>query len=327
MKPIKNNQTSKITKEYLEGRYSSATEEKVQQWLIDDENSEEKEKGSLEYWDTLEASSDSTTYSALKRVLTKAGIIKQKSTIPLRHRLMRIAAVIIPALVLVGGAYYFSQREQIVEVFTAYGETRHIILPDSSEVWLNSGSNIQYRSKFKGDSRSISLDGEAYFSVRKNTSKPFVVKTSSLTVDVLGTEFNVKAYMDDSKTITTLNRGEIRVITVSDQSRILLPNEQLTYNNHTSDISVQKVYTNNISAWKSGQLIFIEATLDEMLQTLERRFNVSFESENIESSEQGYTIKFLKDDSIESVLDILKDVVGGFSYQIEGDKIKIMSKK
>ena len=327
MKTEKNSQISNITKEYLEGRYSNETEEKVQQWLTCDENSEEKEEGSLEYWNTIQSNTDSSTYPALRRVLDKVGITKRKSTIPLHRRLMRIAAVLIPVLMLVGGTYYFSQREQQIHIFTAFGETKHIILPDSSEVWLNSGSNIQYLSKFKGDNRAVKLDGEAYFVVKKDTLKPFVVNTQNLAVNVLGTEFNVKAYANDSKTIATLDKGKIRVTTASDQSQILTPNEQLTYNNKTSNISVRKTHASNISAWRSGQLIFTNATFNEILQTLERDFNVLFESENIESSEQGYTIKFLKDDSLESVLNILKDVVGGFSYQIENDKIKITSKK
>jgi len=327
MGTVKNSQTSKITKEYLENRYSNATEEKVQQWLVDDENSNEKEEASLKYWNSLHTKANSSTYLAFKRIIAKIGIPQRKPTIPLHRRLMRIAAVLIPVLMFVGGAYYFSQKDQFIQVFTAYGETKHIILPDSSEVWLNSGSNIQYSSEFKGDSRNISLEGEAYFSVRKDSSKPFVVNTQHLAVNVLGTEFNLKAYINDSKTIATLDKGNIKVITASNQSKILVPNEQLTYNSKTSNISVQKIYANDISAWKSGQLIFTKASFEDMLQTLERRFDVSFESESIESSNQGYTIKFLKDDSLESILDIMKDVVGNFSYQIEDNNTIIISKK
>ena len=322
---MKNNQTSKITKEYLANRFSSETERKVQKWLVDDENCEEQQQGSLEYWNALHPNADSSTYSALKRVITNIGLPERKWTIPMRRRLMRIAAVIIPALILAGSGYYFSQREQIVQVFTAYGETQHVILPDSSEVWLNAGSNIQYNSNFKGDSRNISLEGEAYFSVKKNISKTFVVKTKNLSINVLGTQFNVKAYANDCKTIATLDNGEIKVITASNQTEILVPNEQLTYNNVTSDVSVHKINANDAPAWRNGQLIFINAPFDEILQTLERRFNLSLEAENIETSKEGYTIKFMKNDSLESILNILEEVVGGFSYQIEKNKIKIIS--
>lgn len=324
LETVKNNKTSKTTKEYLANRFSSETERKVQQWLVDDDSSEEQEQGSLEYWNALKTNSDSKTYSALKRVSAKVGIPQRKWTIPLRRRLLRVAAVIIPAIIFAGSAYYITQKEQIVQVFTANGETQHVILPDSSEVWLNAGSNIQYNSNFKGDSRNISLEGEAYFSVRKNTSRPFVVKTNSITVNVLGTEFNVKAYANDSKTIATLDFGEIKVITASNQTEILEPNEQLTYNNVTSDVSVHKINANDAPAWRNGQLIFINAPFDEILQTLERRFNLSFEAEKIETSKEGYTIKFMKNDSIDSILNILEEVVGGFSYQIEKDKIKII---
>lgn len=327
METEKNNRVSKIIRQFLGNRFSKETEEKVQRWIIEEGHSPEKEKASLEYWDTLDVKPDTATYQALKRVNQRTGFADRKTTIPLRRRLLRIAAVVIPALVLAGGIYYFSQQEQMIQVVTAYGETKQIMLPDSSEVWLNSGSTFQYPSTFKKGTRHVSLEGEAYFSVKKDVSKPFIVSTNQLSVKVLGTEFNVKAYLDDNKTIATLNTGKIEVNTVSDQSRILKPNEQLTYNNKTAHIDIAEVQANDISAWTNGQLFFTDASFTEILQTLERRFGVSFEtSPNIGGSEQGYTVKFLKDDNLEQMLNVLEDVVGGFSYQKDGNKIKIMPK-
>jgi ferric-dicitrate binding protein FerR (iron transport regulator) len=325
MKTAQNSKIANITKQYLDGRYTQETETKAQQWLINIENADAKEEASLAYWNTLPTTSDSSTHTALKRVFAKAGITERKSILSLPRRIMRIAAAIIPALIILGSAYYFSQREQSIEVFTAYGETKHLILPDSSQVWLNSGSSIRYLTKFTKESRIVNLKGEAYFSVKKDSLKPFTVQTNNLSVNVLGTEFNVKAYTNDNKTTTTLDKGKIEVVTTHNQSKILTPNEQLVYNNKTSQISVQTVESNDVSRWKSGQLIFTNATISEILQTLERRFNVSFESENIKHSKQEYTIKFLKDDSLESILNILKEVIADFSYQKENNNIKIIS--
>lgn len=322
-----NNRVSKIIRLFLGNRFSKKTEEKVQRWIIEDGHIPEKEKASLEYWDTLDVKPDATTYQVLKRVNQRTGFADTKPAIPLHRRLLRIAAVVIPTLVLAGGIYHFSQREQMIQVITAYGETKQIMLPDSSEVWLNSGSTFQYPSKFKKGTRHVRLEGEAYFSVRKDVSKPFIVNTNQLSVKVLGTEFNVKAYLGDSKAIATLNTGKIEVNTVSNQSRILNPNEQLTYNNKTAGIDITEVQANDISAWTNGQLFFTDASFREILQTLERRFSVSFEtSPNIGVSEQGYTVKFLQNDNLEQVLNILGDVVGGFTYQKDGNTIKIMSK-
>ncbi len=329
MKTDKNNQASKITKEYLENRYSAATEEKIQKWLIEDENSEEKEQASLEYWDALEPQLNPEAYEALKRVNEKAGVNK---IIPLHHRLhrrmMRIAAVIIPALFILGGVYYFSQRENIVQVMAENGETKHIVLPDNSEVWLNVGSSIQYTSKFGNEKRSVTLDGEAWFSVQKDKAKPFIVSTNHLSVTVLGTEFNVKAYSNESKTIATLATGKIEVQTNANQIRVLEPNDQLVFDNQTANISVTTVSPNDASSWKTGQLIFTDATFGEIVQTLERRFDVTIQADrSIEKSGELYTIKFLKNDSIEQILNVLKDVSGGFSYRKSKNQIEIKSIK
>lgn len=328
METKKNNRTSKIIHQFLGNSFSKKTEEKVQRWIIEEGHSEEKEKASLEYWNELEVVPDTrTTRQAWKRVSQRVGFADKKPAIPLHRRFLRIAAIVVPVLVLAGGIYHFSQREQMIQVITAYGETKQIILPDSSEVWLNSGSTFQYPSKFKKGTRPVSLEGEAYFSVRKDASKPFIVNTNQLSVKVLGTEFNVKAYLDNSKTVATLNTGKIEVNTVSNQSRTLQPNEQLTYNNKSGSIDITEVQANDISAWTNGQLFFTDTPFPDILQTLERRFGVSFEaSPNIGMSAHGYTVKFLKDDNLEQILNVLEDVVGGFSYQEDGNKIKIMPK-
>ncbi len=323
METDKKSQVSKITKDYLQNRYSKNTEEDIQQWLIEDEYSAEKAQASLEYWDTLKTKPNAKTRQVLKRVNARIGILK---TIPLRRRLMRIAAVLIPAFILLGGIYYFSRQDKMVRVIAAYGETKHILLPDSSEVWLNAGSSLHYPSIFTKGTRSLTLEGEAYFSVRKDERKPFIVHTQNLSVRVLGTEFNVRAYSNDSRTIATLTNGKVEVKTNSNQTRILDPDEQLTFDSQTAGIDVTKVSAYDVASWTTGQLIFAGATLDEIFRTLERRFDISFDTRQASyQSKEYYTIKFLKDDSIEQILHILKDVTGDFSYTKTGNKIIITS--
>ncbi len=306
---------------FLSNRFSQSTEEKVQRWLIQNSYTKEKEQASLEYWDELNAEPDAEAYRSLRRVNEQ---IKPK-VIPFYRPLLRIAAVLVPALVVLGSYLYYqhSQQEQWIAAVTNYGESKQIILPDQSEVWINSGTTLHYPKKFKNNTRSIRLEGEAFFSVRKDATKPFIVQTEHLSITVLGTEFNVKAYTKDEKTITTLNKGKIEVQTNSNQSRILQPNEQLIYDKQTSDLTVSTVPANDISAWTSGQLIFSNASLEEILRTLERRFDVRFEIDKNIPLQTNYTIKFLKNDSLEQILSILKEMDKHFSYQKEQDRFKI----
>lgn len=180
----KSNIITRIIKKFLSGRFSVETEEKVQRWIMKEENAEEKEKASLEYWNELDTEADSKTYSALERVNLRTGYNKEHlENIVLYHKFVRIVAVVIPICLLAGGLLYYipSENEQI-EISTAYGEQKRLVLPDSSEVWLNAGSTITYPKTFTKENRVVTLDGEAYFSVRKDDAKPFIVETSQLSV-------------------------------------------------------------------------------------------------------------------------------------------------
>jgi ferric-dicitrate binding protein FerR (iron transport regulator) len=305
-----------IVKKYLSGRFSPATEEKVQRWIIKDENREAKEQASLDYWNELDIKPNATAYAALKRINRKIGFPQKQ------NYWRRIAAVLIPLFILAGGLYYQSTRNSLIEIAVAYGEEKRLVLPDSSEIRINAGTRVKYPAKFDKGQRTVYLSGEAYFSVKKDSEKPFIVQTKDLSVKALGTKFNVKAYPDENKTITTLTDGKIEVNTISKESLILNPNEQLTFDNQTSKINIETIPSDETIGWVSGQIIFANASFKEILQTLERRFDVSFETTTV-LPDGNYTVKFLKNDSLEYILNILKEIVGDFSCKKINDKIII----
>ncbi|MDR2969609.1 MAG: DUF4974 domain-containing protein [Tannerellaceae bacterium] len=311
---------SRIIKKYLSERFPAETEERVQKWIIKNGKTKDKEQASLEYWDELDVAADSATYPALDRVNKRIGYDKQTLTIPLYRKLSRIAAVLIPLFILAGGyLYYQSTRNDLIEVSVAYGEQKHLFLPDSSEIWVNAGSTIKYPKKFTDKQRLVQLDGEAYFSVRREESNPFIVSTEKLSVKVLGTKFNVKAYTGDEKITTTLTSGKVEVNT-NNALHILNPNEQLTFNRNTSAIHIEEIPSEETDSWLSGRLIFNNASLTEIVQTLERRFDISITDHTAIPASKLFTVKFLKNESPEDILNILQDVVG-FSYRKQGDKI------
>ncbi len=329
MKSDKNTDATEMLRLYLRDRYALETEEKVQQWLAKNQVTEEMEQASKEYWDSLSIGKDATTFEALKRVNTKIGIqLPKTKTVPLKV-LSRVAAVFI-LLVGISGVWFYLQhhsRPAMIEISAAYGETKQITLPDQTEVWLNAGSSLKYPSVFNQKIRSVSLTGEAFFSVTKNQSRPFVVETKNLAVKVLGTKFNLKAYPDEYQTVATLQEGKIEIQTVKNQKQQMVPNEQLVYNSETSTLKVAKINPEDIPDWKNGNLLFSEATLGEILQTLERRFNISFNTDkSIDLLTERYTIKFEREETPEQVLQVLSDMSGDFSYSVKSGQI-ILQKK
>lgn len=323
-----------MIRKYLAHRFSPETEERVQKWIIKDKDREEKEKASQEYWDELNVEADpATTYAALERVNLRIGYNKEhldniasyQKFSRFTFRFTRVAAVIVPLLIMAGGLFYYLpyfSENNLIEISAAYGEQKHLFLPDSSEIWLNAGSSISYPKAFSNDERLVNLNGEAYFSVKRNTQKPFIVETQQLSVKVLGTRFNVKAYPSDPQITTTLTSGKVEVKTSSHRPQRLKPNEQLTYNKYTSAIHISEVDATDAESWITGQLVFTNASYEEILRTLERRYNVVIDNNAKTSASKRYTVKFRKGDPIDKVLDILADIIG-FNYQQDGSKIVI----
>ena len=315
---MKKSNISKIIKMFLSARFPSETEEKVQK----DKNQQAKAKASLDFWNELDVEADSNTYASLERVNLRTGYNKEHLTnIASYQKFARIAAVIIPLFLFAGGMfYYLSPQNEMIEVSVAYGEQKHLILPDSSEVWLNAGSTILYPETFAKDKRLVMLDGEAYFSVKKDTASPFIVEASQLSVKVLGTRFNVKAYPNDEKITTTLTSGKVEVSVQSQPPHILKPNEQLTYDKKSSDIHISMIDTNDTNCWMVGKLVFTNASAGEIFRTLERHYNTTIDNTATIPTSKRYTVKFLKDESLDEILNILKDIIG-FDYQQYEKKI------
>ena len=183
------------------------------------------------------------------------------------------------------------------EVRTNPGMVASFDLPDGSKVWLNSHSCLKYPKRFTGNTRSIELDGEAYFSVQKEKSRRFVVNTPfHLRAEVLGTEFNMEAYKENNRVVTTLVSGSVRISFESknekEENFFMKPNDEISYNTDTKKISLNKPYLPTMTAWKDGLVIFRDTPFEEALNILDKRFNVEFIVKNDLLYENSFTGSF-----------------------------------
>ena len=206
---------------------------RVWQWMVTPSGLKEKEEALLSIWEGIPTEATSNTYHSLKATQKKIKQQPSAKQFNLLPKLMRIAAVLIIPILSVTASYlyirnYYSEPEMI-QCFVAEGDTQELTLPDGSKVNINSGSLLLYPKEFKGDTRSIYLVGEGNFSVKKDKAHPFIVKTSHLKVEALGTKFNVQAYSESEKIITTLENGAIKVYRSNEvtKSFILAIDEQL----------------------------------------------------------------------------------------------------
>ncbi len=209
-------------------------------------------------------------------------------------------------------------------VITGYGSQRTVILPDGSAVTLNAESSLIYPKKFSDSSRQVILNGEAFFDIKRNINKPFIVNTEYLKIRVLGTSFNVKSYPTDEKIETTLVSGKVEVIQDRTNSLIVLnPSQRATFDKEKSNIEVDQVDSRRIVAWKEGKLIFDETSLKQVVLDLNRKYNVEFVIKSDSLLHYKYTGEF-DNLSLEEVLELLK-LSSPIYYKYKNNKVMINS--
>ena len=200
-----------------------------------------------------------------------------------------------------------------------------LILSDSTRVFLNSMSKLVFPVRFSGATREISLEGEAYFEVRKDKQHPFIVNVNGMQVNVLGTSFNVKAYPDEKNVYTTLVEGRVAINTggQSDEEWLLNPDEQAVFDKSDEGLKIRKVDASQYMQWTIGKYVFTDRTLDEIMRSLSRwyDFTYSYRDESIKDIRfEGGLDKYK---SIDPIIDIIERT-GKVRVIVKGKEIIFM---
>lgn len=202
------------------------------------------------------------------------------------------------------------------------GQRAALTLSDGTKVWLNSESKLTYPTRFSDKERTIRLEGEAFFEVEHKKSTPFIVNTSLLAIKVLGTQFNVKAYLNE-KSIVTLAEGKVEVETNDHENKLTLqPNEQVSYSKSSGMILEKNIDANKVQSWREGEIAFVQQKLDNIVRHLERKFNIKINIADQSLSSEIFTCRFKNTATIEQVLFMLKET-RRLDYTFEGEQIRI----
>lgn len=197
-----------------------------------------------------------------------------------------VAAIFILAVVFTGAIFYLKHQRQPeiaslprdTAITTGFGR-RSLNLPDGSKVLLSSASTLHYPSAFTGPNREVSLTGEALFEVAGNASRPFFVKVNGVTVQVLGTTFNIRAYHDDSTVTTTLLDGLVK-IRYGKREQLLQPKDQVVVNPQKNSWDSRKdIEAAEVLSWKNGGLTFVHADIPTVMRELARWFDIEVKIE------------------------------------------------
>ena len=198
-------------------------------------------------------------------------------------------------------------KEDVLEYNTIRvprGGEYKLFLSDNTEVFLNSDSEIRFPVKFGKGKRDVFLRGEAFFVVTTDASRPFVVNANDkMSVEVLGTQFNLQAYPDDAFVETTLNEGAVRVFNGKQGVR-LRPDEQAVYDE--GKFTVRKVDASSYSAWKEGRFMLLNHSLENIMTRLARWYNIDIFWENPEVKEYHFSGELARYEDFTEILRMLE---------------------
>ncbi len=328
-----------ILTRYLDGSCSEEELSRVNEWAgISEENSSELAL-MKKIWQAPEKETPPVdTEKALESVLEKIhktekavnvfrtgistpGSAYEKQNIPfawIHSPWLRAAAVI--TLMILSAIYIFMPVDSLetTVVSAGYGEIKEYLLPDGSEITLDSGTEISFNSAFGKENRNVELKGEAFFNVIHNEKSPFIVHAGPSSVKVLGTSFNVNAWEGKKNVEVVVERGRV-AFTAIDKTVTINNGEMSRLNDLGFPSQPKPTDIKAKTSWLSRNMEFSGAPVDEVLFLLERWYNVKFETPDDFPAQKKVTI-FIENKPLDEILDILALIID-YKWERKGDVI------
>jgi ferric-dicitrate binding protein FerR (iron transport regulator) len=306
--------------EWLIAKHLSGEIQKPEQGVLDSWLSEsaENQKAFEEYKKVWEKTKDA---SPVERVDVNAAWKRFEKTIDRKEenqikggkviglfsqKVSRIAAVVV-LLIATGIAFYLYNHLSNPEIHlaTTATEVKTIELPDGTKVTLNGNSTFDYRKKLGQKKREVHLDGEAYFEVARDETRPFIIESEETSVTVLGTKFNVNTHTKNESVEVVVNSGKVAFETHKGNHRVILEKgEKGNYSKTQKTIAKSANDDPNFLAWKTKKLIFDDKTLAYIVSTLNNVYHVNIKIENQETANCRMTATF-NNQSLNEVLEVI----------------------
>lgn len=301
---------------YFLGTLTGAEEKTLEDWKSASTENRAVFSNAEKVWQSLNLLREMRGYNVSRALSTVHKKIEFSPTRYLKGFVFywqRIAAILLLPL-LISGVIYFILKDSSTNsvvwqtIVTPPGVKSHIELPDGTFVWLNSGSSLRYPSSFSDGTRSIKLQGEAFFEVAKDKKHPFDVDLGKINIEVTGTAFNAINYGQEGQTEVVLTSGKVKLVEKRGNKRRLIsemePGQQAIYLKAGHAISLKKVDTGKHTSWIEGKLLFRDDPMTDVVRKLDRWFNVRIEIADPEIASYIYTATF-QNETIEQVLDLI----------------------
>ncbi len=322
---------SELLAKYFSGNLSEAEQKKVLSWRNENEQNAEEFFEFAAAWNqpalVKNSTSDDTQiiFDKLVSSSNPTNVVEINRTSNFRTYL-RYAAVVL--LAVLGSYIYLDTKTDLIEVATGKSEVRNLTLSDGSIVYLNENSKVVYTEKFNGDTREVLLTGKAFFEVKRDETKPFIVKTNDSEIKVLGTSFLVNANSVQKQTEVVVATGKVAVssLKLTKENKIeLVPGDVGKVSQSGKNIVKYKNENPNYLSWKTKVLNFNKAKLDHVFEVLEETYLLDIDVSNSTINDCRLSAKY-DNQSIESIMEIMSETfnlkmerVNSDSYKVSGD--------
>ncbi|MDP3914104.1 MAG: FecR family protein [Bacteroidota bacterium] len=304
-------------KKYLSGESSEKEQKELLYWIREDHNLNEfqaiKSEWKSEIRDKKIPAEFQADWNNVQNILfgrMQSDLHRTRRTLSFfRYAAIFVLLISVPSLL-----YFFTQSkptdQQLVYTTVAadFGQISKVVLPDSSVVWINSGSAIRYNNQFSATNREIELNGEAFFKAYENAELPMIVSSSDLQVKVLGTEFSVMAYSEENFIQVVLEKGKVELTSTSNSNfrQEMKPGELANFNKDKRELTLSNVNTVLYTSWKDGLINIYNLPLSELVIKLEKRYNQKFVvDDQIKNLPFTFTIK---NENLSSILSLIEKI-------------------
>ncbi|MDR2810798.1 MAG: FecR domain-containing protein [Tannerellaceae bacterium] len=317
----------KLLQKQIDGQLDT-TDLPAFQTILQKENEEELESTVEQLWKEYQADGKRhSSFNTIRNQLCHV-IYKEKRRIFYRNTI-RYAAVILLPLLMMFSVYHFTRTNTIKEftlyeyiIETASGERSRVILPDGTKVLISYNSRLSYPASFGKQTREIRLTGEAFFEVSPNRELPFIVQSDEAKIKVLGTMFNVYAYLDEPFFEVSLQTGSLEVTgNRFPETSILLKNNEKAKMNYKDGILMKKQTDLRMeTAWMRGDLYFRSESLLQIFHKMERFYGVNIRYTG-ELPSETFTGGYRETDIVKVLSNLQEHYT--FSYEKNGNKLYI----
>jgi transmembrane sensor len=321
---------SEKLKRYFKGEYSDEDSSYVSNVFTENGSERELKRflagqfDQLANQDEMDRNLDHILHKIHYDINTKKEESKRRKLSGLLTWSLRIAALLVLPLAIFWGVKGYlnisTGRETWIELKAPAWTRAQFSLPDGTTGWLNSNSSIKYNGSFNID-RQVILNGEAFFDVVKDKSRPFKVNTNEIIVKVLGTRFNIASYENEKSVEVVLEEGKLELCNKEmTDYRTMNPNDLVIYDKTYEDLKTEIVEPKKYLAWTEGKLVFRNDPVDVIARRLERWYNIDVEIRGNVSEDIRLRATFI-DENLEEVLGLLKRSLP-IDYTIENRDIK-----